>query len=545
MISKVYSLSLPYNEDGTRKCDYHLRRAMIMVDYREILRLQSLGNNISLIAAAIHSSRNTIREVERLADEKGIRWPLNEELTNQRLFELLYPERLEKAQVYLEPNCEYIHRELAKKGVNLTLLWNEYKVKCSAAGRVPYQYSQFCDIYRSWARKSKATMRIHHKPGEAMEVDWAGATLPITDPVTGQTEPAYLFAGVLPCSWYAYAELCTDMQEENWLMCHVHAYEYFDGVPRLLIPDNLKTGVIKNTRFDTVLNRSYTELADHYGTAIVPTRVESPKDKSHAEGTVKYATTWILAALRNETFFSFADAKKAVAEKLEDLNGFSFKKREGNRRQAYLQEEKEFMQPLPANPYEPSVWSEQTVPLDYTVTDGLNKYSVPYDLIGEKVSVRTTRDTVEIFFHGNRVASHVREKNRKRDPVVRKSHMPENHRQYLTYTKEDFLTWAATIGPETEKVIRFFLESGRAPEQGFKSCVSLKKYADHYKKDRIEEACRQIFTFGGEPSVRGISILLKSPVTDKKAAVSSSKSARRSRGITRGADQFQKGSETR
>ena len=490
-----------------------------MVDYREILRLRSLGNNITQIADAVHSSRHTIRDVEKFADAKGISWPLGEELTNQKLYELFYPERLDKAKVYMEPDCAHVHKELAKKGVNLTLLHNEYKVKCAETGRVPYQYSQFCEIYRSWARKSKATMRIHHKPGDAMEVDWAGGTLPITDKVTGETMPAYLFVAVLPCSCYAYVELCTNTQSENWLLCHVHAYEYFDGVPRLLIPDNLRTGVTRNTRFETIINRSYAELADHYGTAIVPTRVEAPRDKSHAEGTVSYASTWILAALRDETFFSLADAKVAVAKKLELLNGTPFKKREGNRRDAYLLEEKEFMQPLPANPYEPSVWSEQTILLDYTVTDGFNKYSVPYDLIGEVVSVRITRDAVEVFFGGNRVAVHPREYRRKRDPITIPAHMPENHRQYLAYTKEDFLSWAVTIGPNTEKVVRFFLESGRAPEQGFKSCVSLKKYAERYRKERIEEACRQILTFSGEPSIRGISVLLKSPVTGTAAEI--------------------------
>ena len=516
-----------------------------MVDYREILRLLSLKYNYTQIAEALHSSRNTIREVGKLADEKGISWPLEEELTNQRLYELLYPERLEKAQVYMEPDCAYIHTELAKKGVNLTLLHEEYKVKCAGAGRVPYQYTQFCEIYRSWARKSKATMRIHHKPGDAMEVDWAGGTLPITDPVTGETLPAYLFVAVLPCSCYAYAELCSDMQSENWLLCHVHAYEYFDGVPRLLIPDNLKTGVTKNTRLDTIINRSYTELADHYDTAVVPTRVKAPKDKSHAEGTVSYASTWILAALRNDTFFSLAEAKEAVAKKLEELNGYPFKKREGNRREAYLLEEKEFMQPLPANPYEPSIWSEQTILLDYTVTDGLNKYSVPYDLIGEVVSVRITRNAIEAFFHGNRIAVHPREQVRKRDPITAESHMPENHRQYMRYTNDDFRSWAAGMGPNTEKVVRFFLESGRAPEQGFKSCASLKKYADRYKKERIEEACRQILTFSGEPSIRGLGILLKSPIKRGPSDMpsSSTNSNRRSRGITRGADQFRMGGD--
>jgi len=514
-----------------------------MVNYREILRRQSLGHNITRIAEAIHSSRNTVRDVEERAGRQNIRWPVNEELTNQKLYELLYPERQAKAQVYQQPDCEWIHRELAKKGVNMKLLWNEYQVKSADNGKVPYMYTNFCDIYRSWAKKSKATMRISHKPGDAMEVDWAGGTLPITDPVTGNTFSAYLFVAVLPCSCYAYAELCGNMQSENWLLCHVHAYEYFGGVPRLLIPDNLKTGVSANTKYGTVINRSYAELADHYGTAVVPARVRHPQDKSHAESTVSYATTWILAALRNETFFSLADAKEAVARKLEDLNDYAFQGREGNRREAYLQEEKEFMQPLPANPYEPSAWLEQTIYVDYTVSDGLNKYSVPYDLIGEKVSVRVTRDMVEVFFHGSRVALHPRKHTAQRDPIRIKAHMPEKHRQYLAYTKEDFLAWASTIGPNTEKVVRFFLDSGRAPEQGFKSCVSLKKQAGHYKSEQIEEACRRIFTFSGDPSIKGIITLLKSPISRKKEISTEhyGQHIKRSRGITRGVGQFQEG----
>ena len=516
-----------------------------MVNYREILRLQSLGQNITQIAKAIHGSRHTVRDVEKLAKKKGICWPLSDELTDQNIHDLLYPERAARAKVYLNPDCEWIHRELARKGVNLTLLWTDYEAKCIAANRVPYQYTQFCEIYRAWAIKSRATMRITHKPGDAMEVDWAGGTLPIRDPATGIEEPAYLFVAVLPCSCYAYAELCGDMMSENWLLCHVHAYEYFDGVPRLLISDNLKTGVIRNTKYETLLNRTYNEMADHYGTAVVPARVRHAKDKPHAEGTVSYASTWILAALRDEIFFSLAEAKEAVAGKLEELNGFPFKKRAGNRREAYFQEEKEFMQPLPVNPYEPSVWHEQKVLFDYTVSDGTNKYSVPYDLIGKTVSIRVTRDMVEVFFQENRVALHMREHTAKRDAIIKPAHMPEKHRQYLTYTKEDFLSWAAGVGQYTEKVIRFFLESGKAPEQGFKYCVSLRNYGNTYKNERIEEACRQILTFSGEPSIRGISILLKSTVTDKTKHTppTGMTAAHRSRGITRGAAQFRKGGD--
>jgi hypothetical protein len=402
-------------------------------------------------------------------------------------------------------------------------------------------YTQFCDNYRAWAKKNKATMRIHHKPGHAMEVDWAGATLPITNPVTGEISEAYLFVSVLPCSCYVYAELCKDMKMQNWLICHTHAYRYFDGVPRLLTPDNLKTGVTKNTRLETILPRSYSEMADYYNTAIVPTRVRAPRDKSHAEGSVGYASTWILAALRNDIFFTLEEAQQAVREKLEELNGYPFKKREGNRRTAYQNEEKEFMQQLPPQPYEPAAWTTATVRLDYLITDGLNDYSVPYELIGEKVDIRTTRDTVEIFFGGNRVASHRRSVARLRNPIALPEHMPENHRRYLSYNKEEFLSWAIAVGTETEKVTRYFLESRKAPEQGYKYCVSLMHLAERYGKQRTEEACREILTYAGTPSIRSISLLIKNPTNRGEDGQVSNPP--RSHGITRGATQFSKGGD--
>lgn len=316
-------------------------------------------------------------------------------------------------------------------------------------------------------------MRIQHKPGDAIQVDWAGDTIPIYDSVNGEQSQAYLFVAVLPCSYYAYAEACDDMQTENWLNCHVHAFHYFGGVARLLIPDNCKTATTSNTRYDTVMNRSYQELAERYGTAIVPTRVRKPKDKSAAEGSVSFAETWIIASLRNEKFFSITEVKEAVAEKLEELNDRKFRNREGTRRSAYLEEEKEHMRPLPAAPFEAAVWSVAKVPNDYLVTDGRNKYSVPYNLIGEKVDVRVTRNTVEVYFHGSLVASHRRLQTQQREPLVKREHMPEAHQKYLTYNADDFKVWAMSVGPMTEQVAAYFLESGHAPEQGYKACASL------------------------------------------------------------------------
>ena len=329
--------------------------------------------------------------------------------------------------------------------------------------------------------------------------------------VTGESYPVYLFIAVLPCSGYTYAEATADMKLESWLSCHIHAYEYFGGVTRLLIPDNLKTGVVKNTRYETVLNRSYQELAEYYDTAIIPARVEHPKDKSHAEGTVRFASTWILAALRNEHFFTLAEVKEAVSSKLEELNLREFKQREGCRKSAYLEEEKAFMKPLPNQQYELATWNPGiTVGSDYLVSDGKNKYSVPFDLIGEKVDIRLTLSKVEVFFHGSRVASHLRKPVAQREPIVNPDHMTPEHRKYLNYNAEDFMRWAESVGEKTAKVVSHFLTFGKEPELGFKACASLTKLGEKYGVRKLESACDEVFSYTQTPSIRLISTILKS-----------------------------------
>ena len=235
-----------------------------MVNYKEILRLSHEGYSQRQLESSLHCSRHTIREVLTAAKANGITYPLDDSFSNEQLEAILFPNRYASDNAYLTPDFAYIHKELAKPKVTLTLLWDEYRQKAETLGKCPYMPTQFGDKYRTWARVMKATMRIHHKPGDAMEVDWAGQTLPIYDSVTGESYPVYLFIAVLPCSGYTYAEATSDMKLENWLNCHIHAYEYFGGATRLLIPDNLKTGVIKNTRYETVLNRSYQELAEYY-----------------------------------------------------------------------------------------------------------------------------------------------------------------------------------------------------------------------------------------------------------------------------------------
>ena len=512
-----------------------------MTNYREILRLKSLGYSQRSIASGAKASRNTVSEVLKKAEQLNIIWPLEDDATNEMLDELFWGKRNSSPAPYAVIDFNYIHKELSKKGVTLTLLWQEYCERAYINGETPYMSTQFGDKYRRWARITKATMRVTHKPGDTMQVDWAGGTIPYFDSITGDEYKAYLFVAALPCSSYLYVEACTDMKQENWLMCHIHAYEYFGGVTRVLVPDNLRTGVTANTRYEIQLNESYRELAEYYGTAIVPARVRKPQDKGLVERSVGFSTTWITAALRERKFFSFSEVREAVAERLEVINTKPFQKRPGNRREAYLAEEKEFMLPLPKRPYEPSVWKQQTVGNDYLISDGVNKYSVPFDLIGEQVQIRLTKDLVEVYFKGSRMTSHKRLEKYSIQPVVKPEHMPSNHREYLNYNADEFKEWAVTVGKNTEEVVRYFLTSGSVPEQGYKACVSLTKLGKRYGRKKVEEACERMLTFSSSPSIRKITTLLKNSSEPDRHVASGDNSNKY--GITRGAAYWRKGGD--
>ena len=512
-----------------------------MVNYREILRLHALGYSQRSIESSVRSSHQKVKEVLDRAEKMHIEWPLDEDITNAVLYELLGDKHEDKPSVYAPIDYEYIHNELSKKGVTLTLLWQEYCERAYANGQKPYMSTQFGDKYRRWARVTKATMRITHKPGETMQVDWAGGTIPYFDPITGEEYKAYLFVAALPCSYYIYVEACDDMKQETWLMCHVHAYEYFGRVTRLLVPDNLKTGITSNTRYETQLNESYREMAEYYGTAIVPARVRKPTDKGLVENSVGFSTTWVTAALRDRRFFSFAEVREAVSERLEIINTTQFQKRPGSRREAYLSEEKEFMLPLPKYPYEPAVWKQAKVGNDYLISDGLNKYSVPFDLIGEQVQIRLTKNMVEVYFKGSRITSHKRLGKFSVQPVVKTEHMPSKHREYLKYNADEFRMWSKDIGSSTEEVVRYFLTSGSAPEQGYTACVSLKSLCKRYGKNRLEAACERMLAFSSLPSVRTISTILKNSKEEKRVAEKTDNSNKY--GITRGAAYWKKGGD--
>lgn len=508
-----------------------------MVNYREILRLRSLDYSQRQVAASVHSSRSTISEVYQLADKHGLTWPLSSDVSNMDVRNLLYPERAAEPGRKM-PDCSNIHKELAKPGVTLTLLWSEYCEQCQSENMIPYQYTQFCDYYRNYAKKTKATMRIKRKPGELLEVDWAGKTLSVVDEITGELIPAYVFVASLPCSLYGYAEAYPSMVMENWISAHIHAYQFFGGVTRILVPDNLKTGVIKHTRSEIVLNKVYQEMAEHYGTAVIPARPASPKDKPTAEGTVGVISTWIIAALRNEKFFSFSELNEAIRIKLNEFNSKPFQKKQGSRLQAFEEEEKSFLLPLPASPYEMAVWSTATIQPDYLITVEKCKYSVPYEFIGHTVDIRYTSKTIEVFFQNNRIASHVRRYGIC-DPQILPEHMPDNHRKFLTWNKDTFLDWAETVGQSTLAVMKAFLSSYKVEQQSYKSCGALMKLADRYSVTRIEGACSRALSYTPNPSLRSIKTILNTgqdKVKPNKQATKPQPSGRY--GFTRGAEYF-------
>ena len=508
-----------------------------MTNHKEILRLKSLGLSNTEVASSCGCGRNTVTRVLQRASELGLTWASVRGMTETEITEKLFP-RSSHNPMYRMPDYEHIHHEMQKSGVTLSLLWVEYCEQCRANGDIPYQSTQFNKYYSDFVHKTKATMHLEHKIGDTMQVDWAGQTGGIVDSDTGEAIPAYLFVSVLPYSGYAYVEACLDMKQEAWINAHVHAYQYFGGVTRLLVPDNLKTGVLKNTKDETIINRSYREMAEHYGTAILPTRPRTPKDKAAVEGAVGIVSTWILAALRNQKFFSLEELNEAVWEKLYDFNHKPFQKKEGSRAEAF-EEEKPFLLPLPAAPFEMASWKIATVQYNYHISVEKQNYSVPYEYIKQKVDVRMTSRTVEIFFDGNRIASHPRLHGRPNQYSTNEDHMPPEHQKYLQWNGERFIRWAKQTGESTEAVIRHFLSMYKVEQQGYKSCMALLKLSDTYSSARLEAACSKALTFTPAPSLKSIQSILKSG-QDKLLLQEPEEEKPKRRGFTRGADYYRR-----
>lgn len=506
-----------------------------MTNYREILRLKNLGINNKQIAESMRISRQTVVSVLQRAATMGITWAEAEPLTNKDLWIRLSQSNEGKVE-YKMPDYDYIHRELMKPGVTQQLLWMEYCEQCRASGELPFQLTAFKTYYRMYAAKTKATMHISHRPGEVMEVDWAGQTAEMTDTDTGEIIPVNVFVAVLPYSGYAYAEAFMLRDQEAWSAAHVNAYRYFGGVTRLLVPDNLKTGVTKHVGADLELNKNYQELAEHYGTAIMPTRVYSPKDKATVEGTVGNVSTFILAAIRNQKFFSLMEINNAIKDRLHILNNKPFQRKEGSRT-SWFAEERMYLLPLPRNPFELAIWKVATVAFNYHISVDTQHYSAPYEFIKRKVDVRMTRNTVEIFFEGQRICSHARLYGRSGQYSTQEVHMPPNHQEYLKWNGDRFRSWANKIGKNTVIVVESILTSHKVEQQGYRACMALLKMSDQYSHRRLESACARALEYSPQPSFKIVQSILRAGI-DKIIDEAQSAQAPSAFGFTRGADYY-------
>jgi transposase len=384
------------------------------------------------------------------------------------------------------------------------LLWEEYYAEHPNG----YRYSQFCELYRRWARKLKVSMRQIHKAGEKLFVDYAGHTLPIVNRHTGEISEAQVFVAVMGASNYTFAEATLSQNLSDWLGSHVRAFEFLGGVPELVIPDNLKSAVSKPCRYDPELNPSYQDLAEHYGTAVIPARVRKPKDKSKAELGVQVVERWILARLRNQTFFSLAEANAAIRELLEDLNTRSFKKLPGCRKEAFESLDKPVLKALPTQAYTFAQWKKVRAGIDYHIEVESHYYSVPYQLRGKQLDARITDESVECFLQRKRIASHRRSFEKGRHTTVN-SHMPKGHQEYAEWTPERLIRWAGKNGPQTAAMTEVILSSRQHAQQAFRSAMGLISLAKMYTPQRLEAAC-ELALEGGATSYKSVKSILAS-----------------------------------
>jgi transposase len=477
----------------------------------EILRLKFVnGLTHRAIARSCGVSASTVSEYITHAKAAGLSWPLPEGITTEQLEAQLFPEKVPKPARGVQPDWKQVHKELKRKGVTLSLLWIEYRHDHPDG----YGYSQFCHHYREWKKHLKPFMRQKHKAGEKIFVDYAGQTVKVTDPETGEIREAEIFVTTMGASNYTYAEAQWSQSLPNWIGGHVRAFEFLGGVPQVVVPDNLKAGVKSPNLYEPDLNPSYQEFARHYSVAVVPTRVRKPRDKAKVENGVQNVERWILARLRDHQFLSLADLNQAIWSLLAELNQREMKHLGQSRLELFEELDRPLLAPLPPQRYEFAFWKKARVHIDYHVSFEKNHYSVPYRLTGKEVDLRATEKTVEIFYQRRRVASHPRQTAKGRYSTHR-VHMPPEHQFYSEWSPKRFLKWAGEIGEQTAELISRALDARRHPEQSYRTCLGILGLAKRYSAERLEKAARRA-NAAGIRSYRGVHNILKNKLDQLK-----------------------------
>lgn len=455
---------------------------------KEILRLKwDCSLSIQKIAQSCGVARSTVSDYLMRAEAAGVSWPLPEELTETELEKRLFSNRPGRSRVKRPlPNWSYIHKERQRKGVTLALLWTEYKQEHPEG----YQYTQFCEHYHRWRDRLDTCLRLEHKAGEKLYVDYCGQTASVTDRETGTVREAQIFVAAWGASNYSYAEATWTQQLPDWIGAHGRALEFFNGCPEVLVPDNLRSGVNHACRYEPDLNPTYQAFAAHYGIAVIPARVKKARDKATVEKSVQLVEQWILASLRNQTFFSLTELNQAIQNCLQTLNHRPFQKLNETRRSLFESVDRPALQPLPATPFEYADWKQVMVRKDYHVEVERHYYSVPYTYVRRKVEIRYTARIVEVYWRGERIASHIRSTRQGGSTTVRE-HMPKEHREVLDWTPERLRKEAASIGEFTEHLIELVFESSQHPLQAARSSLGILRLRQSFGSERLERACER------------------------------------------------------
>lgn len=475
-----------------------------------ILELRAAQMSQREICRTRKISQHSVGDVYRIADELSIIYNDVKDKSDEEVYRMFYPDKYVSEVLYKAPDYSYIHKELKKTGVNLKLLWHEYKDSCKTSSALSMGYTKFCEGYSEYVTANSLTNHLRHKPGIVCEVDWSGSTMAIIDRATGEIIKVYLFVATLPYSQYSYVEPCLNMKQNTWLKCNVNMFEFFSGSTVRVTCDNLKTGVISHPREgEIVLNQKYEDFGNHYLTAIMPAGVRKPKQKASVEGTVGKIATAIIAQLRNEVFHSLEEVKIAVAWKLKDFNNAPFQKREGSRTEVFNEVESKHLRALPSTPYEVAeLVYGHTVNLDCHVAYKTNRYSVPYKYVGKKVDLKVTDSLVEIYYKSERLYTH------KKFPDYVKykwstcdEHMPDKF-HHAEWDDERIKKWAYSIGACTGEVVDRIFATVRIKEQGYNSVLSVLRLSKTYSTERLEVACELALEKVRSPRYKNLKAIL-------------------------------------
>lgn len=473
------------------------RKRLTMRKLKEVLRLKlecKLSNRA--IANSVNISASTVSYYVRALEASHLSWPLPSGLSDQELIALLEPhchQLKQKSYSQKQSPCfEEICKELKHKGVTLQILWQEYKARHQEKA---YSYAEYCRQYRCWAKKLKPSMRQRHVAGEKCFVDYAGPSLDIYNPTTGEISKAKVFVATLGASNFTYVEATLTRSIPDWLGSHTRMLEYFGGVPKLIIPDNEKAGVSRASYYDPEKNPQYTAWANHYGTTILPARPGKPKDKAKVEAAVKYVEQAILAKLRHQKFFSIDQLNQAISKLLKVLNNTPFQKLPGTRESLFNEVEKSSLAPLPRHRYEYVEFKRVKVGLDYHICVDTHYYSVPYQHIHHTVEYRLSSNQLEVYYDGLRIASHLRQ-YKPGEKSTQNEHMPEAHRAHAQWTPDTFLQWAKAIGCAPAEIAAKLIKRQPHPECCYKIFLGCRNLVKLYGKTRFAASCR--YALAGE-----------------------------------------------